>query len=127
MPKRPGFSRDSSAGRCRRWAGKTSSDSTIEKIRTPITISGMLRENCPMVPGMNSIGVKATIVVRIAKITGFDISEVPVVAAQSPSFLPRSVCRLWWIFSATTIASSTTIPSTMMNANREIMFTETSI
>ena len=80
----------------------------------------------PIVPGMNSIGRKATIVVSTAKITGLDIWLAPRVAASRPSFRPGPLCRWWWMFSATTMASSTTMPSTMMNAKSEIMLTDTS-
>ena len=77
----------------------------------------------PVTPDTNSIGVNAAIVVSTPKITGTMTSYVPRIAALVP--LPVRVCVLW-MFSPTTIASSTTMPSTRMNANSDIMLIETS-
>ena len=63
--------------------------------------------------------MKAAMVVRIVIKTGGPISIAPSTAAFR-FVLPISWCEK--IFSPTTIASSTTIPSTRINANRDIIF-----
>ena len=74
-----------------------------------------------MIPGRFSIGMKARTEVNTAKTTGTEIPCTPRTAAFKP-LSPR--CRSRSTFSATTIASSTTIPSTRMKAKSESMFTD---
>ena len=68
--------------------------------------------------------MNAAMVVRIVISTGGPISIAPSMAA-SEGLLSISWCAK--IFSPTTIASSTTIPSTKINANREIILILVSI
>ncbi len=74
----------------------------------PITI-----KKPPSSPGIFMIGIKVAIVVRTPKMTGVDTSDVPSTAACSRG-LPISSCAK--IRSPTTMASSTKIPITKMNA-----------
>ena len=106
-----------------RWAGRINRDSTSEPKSTTMTTSGMLRSSLPMTPLPMSRGPKATMVVRTEKITGRPTSMAPSVAALkggSPSSCLRN------IFSPMIMASSTTIPRTMIKAKSDIMFMDTS-
>ena len=86
-----------------------------------MTARGMTPRNFPMIPGRASMGMKASTEVRTAKTTGTEIPCTPRTAAFSP---PTPGSRSRSTFSATTMASSTTIPRTRMKANSEIMFTD---
>ena len=46
-----------------------------------MTTAGSGHQNLPVVPGMNSSGTKATMVVRMAKVTGVATSRAPLIAA----------------------------------------------
>ena len=61
--------------------------------------------------------------VRIANITGVDTCVAPLTAA---SILDKPLSFQIKMFSPTIIASSTTIPRTKMNTNRESILMETS-
>ena len=94
------------------------SASKRETAKITITTTGKGHQNFPVSPGISKRGIKAIIVVAILKITGRETSLVPAIAASiglSP-FL-----RYSYTFSPTTMASSTTIPSTTRNPNMEIM------
>ncbi len=106
-----------------RCAGRISRASTREPSNTTITTMGILRMTFPMVPEPRSSGQKATTVVRTAKTTGRPTSIAP---STAPSRAARPSSCLRKTFSPITIASSTTIPSTVMKANREIMLMDTS-
>ena len=98
-------------------------DSISEKISTTIVTTGMILHTFPKAPSTNIIGEKVTIVVKTANITGFATWYAPSNAASGPlSPLFLNIC----MFSPTTIASSTTIPSTRMKVNSEIILMETS-
>ena len=83
-----------------------------------MTTAGSGHQYFPISPGINSSGTKATQVVRIVKVTGRAISRVASMALVSRS--PPD-WRYSWMFSPTTIASSTTIPMATRNPNIEIM------
>ena len=95
----------------------------MEKNSVGIMISGITRQIFPFQPGTNNIGAKAAIVVRTPKITGMATRCVPSTAPRTPG---KPACWRAKMLSPTTIASSTTIPSTRMNENSEIIFTDTS-
>ena len=86
-------------------------------------MSGMSRKPFPITPGMNSSGTNAATVVRTAKVTGLATSPAPAVAPCRPS--PPSSWRVWML-SPTMTASSTTMPSTRMNAKSDTALSETS-
>ena len=66
-----------------RWAGSTSCDSTSEKTRHGMTISGMTRMILPMIPSTVSRGKKAATVVRDDDTTGASMRMAPPSAAIS--------------------------------------------
>ena len=75
--------------------------------------------NCPVTPLIIRIGPKAATLVRIVARTGLPTWRTPSIAAsrgEQPSSIRRKT------FSPTTMASSTTMPSTTMKANIVIMF-----
>jgi len=86
-----------------------------------MTTIGTWPMNLPIIPSICDRGRKAKTVVSTAMITGTATSRVPSMAA-AVRLMPRS--RRVKTFSPTTIASSTTMPSTTMKANIEIMFSE---
>ncbi len=93
-------------------------DSTTEKTSTAITTTGIWRKILPMTPGTNISGANAAVVVSTANVTGTDISFAPSMAA-SIGFMPA--CVFANACSPTIIASSTTMPRVMMNANSVTM------
>ena len=99
------------------------SDSISEKNRVGITMRGMNFMILPVLPSTKISGANAAIEVATAKVTGLAISIAPATEPFRPG-VPRS----WWawMFSPIRMASSTTIPSTTMNAKSEIMLIETS-
>ena len=88
-----------------------------------MTTIGMKIIILPIMPGTNSSGENAATVVSTAKVTGVEISCAPLMAASR-----RLGFRCWWrwMFSPMMMASSTTMPSTMMKANVETTLAVTS-
>ena len=84
---------------------------------------GRARHTSPTPPGMNSNGTKATTDVRTAKVRGTLIRRAPRIAAATPG-VPR--LRSYWMCSATTMASSTTIPMARTKENRLMVLIATS-
>ena len=82
---------------------------------TAIGISFM---TSPIVPDIISAGMKAKSVVKEAMVTGLNISLAPWTAASLGS-IPSSICC--WIFSETTMASSTMIPKAISTPISEII------
>ena len=105
----------------RRCPGSTRKDSTSDARMTQMTTIGMVRRIEPMIPPISSNGIKAAMVVSEEDTTGASIRRAPPSAELSASS-PRSKCVT--ASSPTTIASSTMMPSVMINPNRLIMFTE---
>ena len=99
-------------GRIRR-ASNNDAKSAIE------TTLGNTFRNLPIIPSIIRSGIKAATVVKTAAITGHMTSEAPLTAASFGS-IPSSM--FLWTFSITTIASSTTIPSTRTSAKRLRLF-----
>ncbi len=99
-------------------------DSTKEPIKVAITTIGIGKKNLPKKPGMVRIGIKATIVVRTAKVTGIDTLFVPMTEALTPG--PPCFWNSVNILSPTIIASSTTIPNTNMKPKSEARLMVTS-
>ena len=73
-----------------RWAGRINNASTRLTIRTLITTIGITRRNLPIRPVIYNSGRNAKTVVRMAIVTGADISFTPFIADSSP-LIPR--CR----------------------------------
>ena len=105
-----------------RCEGRIKSDSTSEKHRARITTQVMCRVNSEVEPLTNIQGKKASIVVMTPNTTGLATSWAPAIDALTPPPIRlASLC----IPSPTTIASSTTIPSTSKNAKVDSMFRDT--
>ena len=79
------------------------------------------RKSRPVTPLMKAMGRKTMTRVRLIAITAKAISDVPFRAA-SRGDSPSSMCR--WMFSTTTMASSTTIPMARTRASRVSVLTE---
>ncbi len=106
-----------------RCAGSTKKLSIRLKINTEMTTAGNSRKILPITPGTKNIGLKAAMVVRMAKVTGTAISLAPRIDASS---LPMPRCMWPKAFSPTTMASSTTMPSVMIRAKSVIMLIDRS-
>ena len=85
---------------------------------TTITTMGTEPRICPNVPVTKSRGAKAAMVVSTPMVTGPKTPRTPLSVEAAPG--PPFSCSVM-MFSPTTTASSTTIPSTMIRANSEIM------
>ncbi len=66
-------------------------DSINEKKRAGMTTNGISLSNFPSQPGRKSRGTKATMLVRMAKVTGMATRWVPSMEAAS-AFFPRLPC-----------------------------------
>ncbi len=75
----------------------------------------------PMRPVTNAIGSSAAITVNVARIVGPPTSSTAV-GISSASGAPGSSARWRWMFSTTTIASSTRMPIEKISANSETRF-----
>jgi hypothetical protein len=108
----------------RPWArcdGRMNNDSSSENSRQLITMIGTTRVMRPMGPGRKASGANAATVVSTPNVTGTTMVWAPRIAPNS--FLPIFDCWVW-VFSPTTMASSTTIPSTTMKPSRETKLTD---
>ena len=76
--------------------------------------------NSPITPFQKASGINGANVVAVPLNTGKNTSPAAIFAAFFIGTLPLSKIRC--VFSITTIASSTTIPSANKNANNTIMF-----
>ena len=76
--------------------------------------------NLPITPGQNAKGTKGASVVMVPEKTGKNTSPVACFAACLIGIFPLPKIR--WVFSITTIASSTTIPNASKKENNTIMF-----
>ncbi len=81
--------------------------------------------NFPITPPQKANGTKGARVVAVPLNTGRKISPAAFFAATLMGTLPLSKMR--WVFSMTTIASSTTIPNPNKKLNNTIMFMVKSI
>ena len=70
--------------------------------------SAMSRKSCPEMSSTNTIGKKTATVVRVEATTAPQTSLVPLIAAVKES---SPVLKRWWMFSRTTTALSTSIPT----------------
>ena len=78
---------------------------------------GMGRMYGPISPDTNAIGSRAAMTVNVARIVGPPTSATASGIASPSDFPPSAMCR--WMFSTTTIASSTRMPIEKISANRE--------
>ena len=81
--------------------------------------------NLPMIPGQNASGINGESVVSVPESTGRKTSPVAILAALMIGTFPLAKMRC--VFSITTIASSTTIPSASKKLKSTIMLSENPI
>src|SRR5210317_2043755 len=105
-----------------RWDGKIHRDSINEKASARMTTQVMWRVNSEVEPLTNNQGMNAMTVVMTPNTTGLATNWAPAMEALTP---PPIRCASLWMPSPTTIASSTTIPSTNRKAKVDSMFSET--
>jgi hypothetical protein len=74
----------------------------------------------PMSPGQNASGIKGAKEVSVPLNTGKNTSPAAILAAFLIGTFPLS--NILWVFSITTMASSTTIPSASKNPNKTMTF-----
>ena len=80
--------------------------------------------NLPMIPGQNSKGINGASVVTVPANTGTNTSPAAKRAASSDEIRPPPWEKIRCVFSITTMASSTTIPSPNKSANSAMKFSE---
>ena len=102
-----------------RWCGRIRKHSNRLMLRTAITVKGMSAIKSPKVPSIAINPKKAMFVVKVAETTGQNIRSAARSAATTGA--SPNTRRRYSACSPTTMASSTTIPSVMINANNEIM------
>jgi hypothetical protein len=100
--------------------GRIRKHSTSDASRTAITVNGISAIRSPNRPPTATRPKNAITVVIVAENTGLNIARAARSAASTPRSPNRRVRKS--ACSPTTMASSTTIPSVMINAKIEIMF-----
>ena len=119
----PSFARDPRRSRCRRnralAVGMTVTETISERVTAAQMASEISRKSFPASSSIVRTGPKTAIVVSVEERTAPQTSFVPRSAATlGDSPMPR--CRS--MFSSTTIALSTTIPTAKLSPAREITF-----
>ena len=96
------------------------SATTPEMITAPASVKANSRKSAPVSPPVKASGASTAASVSVIATTGPVISFMPTIAA-SIGDRPSSMWR--WMFSTTTIASSTTRPiaSTMASSDRRLI------
>ena len=93
---------------------------TKEAARVKMSIVGRYIMNFPMIPGQKSNGKKGASVVTVPANTGINTSPAAIRAAMPVGMRPFPCIKMRWVFSITTMASSTIIPSPNNSANSTI-------
>ena len=78
---------------------------------------GIGRMYGPISPDTNAIGISAAITVKVARMVGPPTSSTAGGIASRSDLPPRAMCR--WMFSTTTMASSTRMPIEKISANSD--------
>ena len=78
--------------------------------------------NLPMIPGQNNNGKNGAKVVMVPANTGIKTSPAAILAEVVAVNLPLPCTKIRWVFSITTMASSTMIPNPNKRANSTIKF-----
>ena len=78
---------------------------------------GIGRMYGPIRPDTNAIGISAAITVKVARMVGPPTSSTAGGIASRSDLPSRAMCR--WMFSTTTMASSTRMPIEKISANRD--------
>ncbi len=90
-----------------------------DPINEKVTVKASSLNNCPAIPTTKTMGRNTAIVVSVEATIALDTSSAPSPAASSADF-PSSLCLK--MFSITTIALSTSIPTPSANPPSDIMF-----
>ena len=93
---------------------------TKDAASVKMSIVGRYIMNFPMMPGQKSNGKKGARVVTVPAKTGINTSPAAIRAAIPVGMRPFPCIKMRWVFSITTMASSTIIPSPNNNANSTI-------
>ena len=80
-------------------------------------LTGIGRMYGPISPLTKAIGISAAITVKVARMVGPPTSSTAGGIASRSVFPPMAMCR--WMFSTTTIASSTRMPMAKISANSD--------
>ena len=83
---------------------------------------GRYTMNLPIMPGQKSKGKKGASVVSVPASTGINTSPAAIRAEMVAEIFPFPSKNILWVFSITTMASSTIIPSPKSKANNTIKF-----
>ena len=94
-------------------------ETTTEMRMVEVAVSANSLNSRPTTPPMNNSGMNAAISETLIEMTVKPISLAPLIAA---SRLPSPASRWRWMFSTTTIASSTTKPTAITMATRVRLF-----
>src|SRR5438477_10927488 len=100
--------------------GTTVVASSRDTAREKMTTSANWVKVCPVWPLIKSSGRKTIMTVNVEANTADTISCVPLTAASMDRFLSRSICR--YLFSSTTMASSTIKPEAKASPLNDIVF-----
>ena len=93
---------------------------TSEAASVKMSMVGKYTINRPMIPGQKSKGKKGASVVSVPANTGMNTSPAALLVAISIGILPFPSTKIRCVFSITTMASSTIIPSPNNRANNTI-------
>ena len=94
--------------------GESVSATTPDTQTVPASVKANSRKSAPVRPEVKPIGAKTATSVSVMVMTGAAISRAPFMAA-SKGLMPSSMWR--WMFSTTTMASSTTRPMASTKAS----------
>ena len=98
-----------------------------EAAKVNINIVGKYTMNLPMMPGQNSNGKKGASVVSVPANTGTNTSPAAIRADTVEDIFPLPSINIRCVFSITTMASSTIIPSPKSKANSTMKFRVTCV
>jgi len=100
--------------------GVTTKATSSEKNMAAEALIGIGRMYGPISPETNASGRSEAITVKVARMVGLPTSSVAWTAARRREVQPSWKCR--WMFSTTTIASSTRMPMAKMSAKSVTRF-----
>ena len=93
-----------------------------EANKVMISVTGMKYMNLPTIPGQKASGTKGASVVSVPDKIGTKTSPAAILAALTMLSFPIPCLNILCVFSITTMASSTTMPSAKMKENITSMF-----
>ena len=93
---------------------------TNEAAKVKMSMVGKYTMNLPIMPGQNNSGKKGANVVNVPAKTGTKTSPAAIRADKADVILPLLSTNIRWVFSITTMASSTIMPNPNNKANNTI-------